>query len=547
VRSISPETQRLISDLHRRRTFWTALRSSDVDVSLLNSIGDSKETAALLDVLPFTLSSKRDVAAAATAAAHKLVLATTADDMAWLDGALRWQSRYSGDLFDEWYKVKPQQVASFERLGAASVSLLGMLSFHHSGYVRQAALNSLDNISGGSELRFLILRLNDWVANVRDTASKAIRSRLRPEYAAPFIQNLPLVARLEGAGRADHKELVQAIDQLLQSDACRPALFDSLRSNNRLVRRAGLRLLLSSAGAELEEVARQALADRDTVIRLTAAQNISSLFSGDTLEQFLTLMSRDRYTPVRREALRNYVAGGAQAAQGKLKLALLDRHQAMREEARYHLRTIAPMDFAAFYRQTLLAAPRDLLATVSCLCAAVSGLGETGIASDDTLILPYVLDMSPRLRTATIKALNRLNGKAHLGLFLRALRDEVPAVSRQALVALSDKPALVGGEAIWAILASAETPHVKRNALSLLEKLGKWTNIYYLVKAIRDSDEEIVNLSRSAIHRWLIRFNRSFTQPTANQIEKLSDAIGAAGDLLNEKTKAQLLFSMKSP
>jgi hypothetical protein len=110
-----------------------------------------------------------------------------------------------------------------------------MASFHQSGYVREAAINKLDQITSGTELSFLILRLNDWVSNVRDAAYGAIGSRLKPEYALHFFSNLTLVSRLQDAGRADHQALIQAINELFQGDECRSALLESLTSDDRSI------------------------------------------------------------------------------------------------------------------------------------------------------------------------------------------------------------------------------------------------------------------------------------------------------------------------
>ena len=174
-------------------------------------VGDSNEPSAIIDILPFVIAAKPEVAAAAAMSVHKLVLGSTTKELAWLDCALRQRSSYSGDHFYEWHKVSPGQLGLLDRFGDASVSLLGMASFHQNGYVREGAIKRLNLITTGAELPFLMLRLNDWVSNVRDVAYEAIGSRLRPEYARHFIEHLALVSRLEEAGRADHQALIQAI------------------------------------------------------------------------------------------------------------------------------------------------------------------------------------------------------------------------------------------------------------------------------------------------------------------------------------------------
>ena len=126
------------------------------------------------------------------------------------------------------------------------------------------------------------------------------------------------------------------------------------------------------------------------------------------------------------------------------------------------------------------------------------------------------------------------------------MKDEVPRVSRQALKALAHQTSSISGELVWEIFDAASHPHVRRNALSLLERLAKWDSIYYLIKAIGDPDEAVVSISRFGVQRWLGGFNRTFTQPTGDQITRLGTALERCGDWLDEKTKEQLRFSIRT-
>src|SRR6185503_16003821 len=168
---------------------------------------------------------------------------------------------------------------------------------------------------------------------------------------------------------------------------------------DRFIKRAAFRLALTSERVALAEVVRLAVDDNDSVVRLAAAQKVSSAFEGATLDHFFELLKRDRFMPVRREALRIAVARNTSGSLVELRSALLDRHPSMREEARYHLCKLDPMDVAAFYRQHLLTAEGPNL------YAAISGLGETGAIADDLLIVPFTSHPAGRVRRAAIRAL----------------------------------------------------------------------------------------------------------------------------------------------
>lgn len=538
MRPISQDTRELINQLSKPVSFWGKASRARVDAEILSTIGDLGESAAIIDIVPFVLSDTRRIAEAAAAAVHKLTAATAAADLAWLDTMWRERSPYNGAYRLEWHRLSPATLERLELFGEPSVSLLGMASFHESGHVREEAVNRLDSIAGGVELPFLLIRLNDWVPEVREVARRSISSRMNSAYGRSFTTNLALISRLEQTERVNHRRLIDAINELLLSAECRPVLLEALSSDDRLIRRASFKLAIHSREPASPEVLRKALSNPDTVVRFWAARRVSSAFDSAELDHLLTLMKRDRFMPVRREALRAYVNRGLEEGRVELRSALLDTHASMREEARYRLQEIDPIEVASFYRQALSAGNEIGL------YSAISGLGETGSSADSHVLERYTSHSSAKIRRAAIRALSRL-GEEHLSALVDALSDEVPSVSREALKALSNRASLLGNEQLWKIFCAASHRHIKRNALSLLEKVSKWEGISFMVKALCDADEEVANSGRLGIQHWLWRFNRRFSAPTPEQLAKLGSALEECGNLLDKKTRDELRFAMK--
>jgi len=536
MKILSPHLLALINRLHQPPTRWARFTGVGDYKALMSEIADSNEPEVIVDLLPFVFTTNAEVATAAADAVNRLIRVSEVDGLEWI---VNDRGAYSTQTRREWYDLSPSQLVLLERFGEESVPLLGMASFHHNGYIREAAVNRLALSTSGAELPFLILRLNDWVSNVRDAAYRAISARVKPEYCRGFIQNFALCLRIEQGRRADHTELIHEVKELLKSEQCRDVLFESLSSPDRFIRRACFRLVLDSTHSDLSRVVTLALDDNDTVIHRWGAQKISSVSDEAVFQQLVERMKRDRFTPVRREALRIAVTSNSPHAVEELRTALLDTHRSMRGEAFYHLQRIQPTDVAAFYREHLAQAQGSTLYSV------ISGLGETGHAEDDRLIVPYTSHSSSKIRGAAIKALAKLRPEAHLDIFMSALEDEVPSISRQALKALARKTSLLSAARVWEIFSSTAHAHVKRNALSLLGRFAKWESISYLVRSVSENDDEIVELSRMAIRRWLIRFNRSFTSPTSEQLARVRDAVESWGALLDEKTEQLLSFYIK--
>lgn len=77
MRTISPDTRKLIDQLYEPISLWERLSHTRRLVETLTNIGNSAEPAAIIDMLPFVLADKKDVAVAASAAVHKLTNATS--------------------------------------------------------------------------------------------------------------------------------------------------------------------------------------------------------------------------------------------------------------------------------------------------------------------------------------------------------------------------------------------------------------------------------------------------------------------------------------
>ena len=541
MRDLSRHTNELIERLHKPPTLSQRIQGSRfTETEILATIGESNEPLAIAGILSFVLADQVDVATAAASAIHKLLSGRTTKELISLETALRRDYSYAGHYANDWFKLAPEELLRLEAFGAACCSLLGIASFHWSGYVREAAIQRLNLIDTGAELPFLLLRLNDWVSSVRIAAEKGVRSRLRPESALAVVANLALVLRLKELRRVD-QNITREILSFLERRECSAAMRELLKSEDRRIRRASYQLLLATPQEGSSQLVIDALNEDDTLIRLAAARRISADFTEETSENLrhLTLMKCDRFMPVRREAFRINLRRSEGEVKATLSEALLDSNRSIRSEARYHSRKLGSIDVAGFYREHLQSQVR------SNLYAVIDGLGETGAPADAQLIVPYASHSVVKLRRAAIRAIGKLNTAAYIDLLLNALNDEAPRVSHQALRALIGNSGAVNPETAGELLRSGKYFHVRRNALLLIEKLNKWDSIYYLFNAITGEDKLIASQSRLAIRAWISRFNRSFVSPTSEQSARIKVAIAKCDGLLDDKMETQLLFVMK--
>jgi HEAT repeat protein len=436
--------------------------------------------------------------------------------------------------------IKPRDVPRLAKLGESAVSILGIASCHGNGYVRAEAVRELGKIRNGSELPFLLIRVNDWVDVNRQSARELILARARTDYAQHLVTWLPLVLRLKRIARTDQSDLMNVITSVLEDPQVRPALSSVFESADRYVRWFCYeRALNRTAGADLD-VLQRALSDTDPYVRGRALGKLQSILPN---EAFRSLLSHARHDPnmsVRREALQLSAEKYPGDAESEFRSALLDPNAAIREAARYFLAKNGSLDFRAFYLERLdRSAGREQL-------AAIHGLGETGGATDSQFLERFFQSPSPRIRLAAVRGIANLNSDAYTNEFLLSLKDSSPRVAREAAIVLTKKANSVGGKRLSEVFEQCAYRHGKRLALFLIARVSKWDNLIFLLLSLSEKDESLLDLSRTYLARWLVRYNRSFSTPTADQLTRLRTILEERQELLNSGTRTQLGLILKN-
>ena len=537
-RELAAETKSLIESLHKEISFWKS--STNHKVTTLALISQTHDAAAIPDVVSLLLNRNRRIAHAAANTVSALVETVTPTGLPWLDQLMRERSRYRWSYPSGWADLKAKGVGRLQLFGEQSAYALGMASFHFNGFVREEALRKLGEAEDGTELPFLLLRLNDWVTAVRDTADRLVRERLNHRYAPFFVLSIQLVNRLRSVRRGKQHEIVEAIEHLLTSEGGFAALEAGFSATDRQVRRICYEVALRSAGTHQGPVVERALSEKDPAVQLQAARNISLVRDSELLTQLLLRAKVDRFAPVRKAALQIVAERFPEKAGPWLEDALMDPHPSLRGCAQFQMGRAPAFPVPEVYRSALRK-PEP-----SRLYAAISGLGETGRSADADLVIAYASHQTPRIRRAALRALARLDAAKFVDLFSQRLSDHSPSVSREAMKGLSKVLHLTTGADLWRVFAATSEMYIRRNSLFLIARLGKWESIGYLVEAVGSGDCEMEELAKSYIRRWQAQFNSSFTAPTKTQADRLRAALQKTGLLLNPSIVGTIEYGLRS-
>jgi HEAT repeat protein len=449
---------------------------------------------------------------------HQIISELSPLDLATLDQRVRdsWFG-YSYYNLNNWQKLQPSDVGRLAQSKFAT-SLIGLASFHFSGYVREAAVAELASQRTGKELPFLLIRLNDWVSQVREAVAKEVRARIEPDYAVHLLANISLVLRLRLCGRVE-KKFVDDICALLKRAECKDVLQAGTKSKDKTVRRISFQLAAEAEPSSRTAIIRAVMTDPDAVARSWAVRHFLPDVSPDELPGVVEPMLKDCFMPVRRDALWFAATKRPDIAKQPLREALLDNHISMRETARQFLGVAEVKSARDFYADTIEHGNDKQR------FAAICGIGETGKAVDVPLVAPFLNSPLTKIRRAAAYAIGRLDLEGQLLKLVVVLSDSKPSVSREALKALQTKARHIPLAELENLFAGEADFHIRRNVLTLILHTDKWKKIPTLLKACADKDARIAEQASKALRVWSSNYNSSFAEPTREDFQRISVAL----------------------
>ncbi|MFY0527683.1 HEAT repeat domain-containing protein [Archangium gephyra] len=518
MRILSPRARALLRALNDTPDVLERLRGAQGNHqdALLRALADQQEPALVLPLFRKVLYAQDGEARALALALHPLVSGLGPDDVRALDQALRQASFYETGYLD----LGAQHLDAY---AALSPSVVALLTCHPSGYLRQPALLRLGGSGSGAAWPFLLVRLNDWVHPVREAALQAAMAALPAVPLKLLVRHFPLVEALRQYRRADHAPFVEQVMARLRQPDALAWLAANLGTLVGRSRRMAFRLVVERSEELARPLVESALDDPDPVVKGLAAGRVEQLFSGEELLRMLARMERSRSMGVRREAYVTYARRFPGLGEAKVREALLDSSRSIRDYAQRRLS--GTVDVAGLYREALReSSPRT---------GALTGMGETGHASDARLLAPFLAHPRASVRREAVTAMGRLDGEGCAEALRELLGDPVPSVSRAAAHALAQGPRrITSGWLRRCLFQPGLPPHAVGLAFQLTEALPSSEALLLLIEATDLPEAAHRELAHHHLRRWMYVHTRRFSSgSTPIPLGTLRQAVRTARNL----------------
>lgn len=421
-------------------------------------------------------------------------------------------------------------------------ALLGLLTFHSDGFVREAALERFGKLPTRSAFPFFLLRINDWVSPIRDRAKAWICDVVREGGLETVIaHHLSLVVKLSEYERSDHRQVQDLLfDAVLSQDdheALRAVLREGDSGNRRAVASVVVRLELPKQVPFILESIR----DRDPIVRLWAARSLEPLETGgfEAARTLREICLRDRNPGIAVQGIYSLVRRGGEDSRKRLVDLVVHPAASIRHAARFYLGKLGdPPDFRRIYRSRLPGSGSSRSAA-----ALITGLAEVGVKEDIGALTPFLGDTSPRVVRAALRALSHLDHEFARPTLIEGIFHGVPSVARTANQLLG--PRFLRDEApVFLKLVTTREPGASVvDLVRAAKKLGPWDALGVLLSLAAGLRHSVSDDVSRALLSWEPNQDRPLydaSPPSETQGRALWDAFLAARPFLADSAAERL-------
>lgn len=470
-------------------------------------------------------TDKQKEAAARTLA--QVLAGLNADGLVAMD--LRMRETTSMEWSIDWRALGLEELFAQNLSPEACRAVLVFSTFHPNGYIREQAVAALG--TDPQALPAVLLRCNDWVAQVRQAALESLTHLLEIADGGEIAAALPILEKLRRSSRCQIDNILPLFFRAFQRD---PGLLPlGLESGDVRARRLCIALLPELGTADLPYLSERVKKEPDPFLRKLLYQTLLDL-RADGMELSRRFLS-DKYPPNRVLALAYLAEHGAEDLFRQAVALLMDKSGRVRAAAS-EVVVQADKDFPLhrFYLERLPIRP----------AVAILGLGEMGNREDCQVIGNFLTHSQPAVVRAAMTALMGLDPEGWTGAVTEQLATDQPGVVKTAALLLGRRRDF-DQDRVFAILQASQVENTRLKCAGLLFRTGKWDRLTYALTLLGGGYEKLDQACRLELMAWIHTYNRSYTPLGEGQQRRILALLDEKGTYLHPAVVDQLRFLSK--
>ena len=350
------------------------------------------------------------------------------------------------------------------------LSVLKLGTFHEDGYCRQNCMKELSGHTG--TLLFFMLRMNDWVKEIRELAYVYAKERLAVCDMHELISAMPILYKLKNSGRRTREHL-NSIEQFINASIISKAQsmeLDKVHTYDITIRNAVYRFVSANPVLSLDAMETLLHYAKDSFGKRMIIKGILEHYPKD-FENILDYLN-DKSGIVRYEALL-YWYEKTKEPWADLTDLLMDKIKKIRLLAAYILEKHQVLHVLDHYKNALSSEASPI---------ALYGIGEHGSYKDVTLVEPYLNSKEEHLEKAALAVYLNLLADHREELCRKYLFDNRSPFRKLAYIHIRKYKIHYGAKYLYEEYEKQEDELLRRYLLTLIYAEPSWQRLPYLLK-----------------------------------------------------------------
>lgn len=430
----------------------------------------------------------------------------------------------------DWKALKLSREALSYLSDEQYVAVLRFGTFHSNGYFRQMCMEELAQYP--DNLPFFVLRLNDWVKEIRTAAYQLTANRIQECSVQELFSAMPMFDKVKNSGRRDGQALLSLEAQIKEqmNRKFTDCPLKEIHTYEITVKNSIYRFLNQNRVLELHQMEQLCFLEKDGYGKRLLILGIFQQF--DCTEEMLLRYLSDKSALIRYHALEHFYAKRKNVWPGLEKM-LMDKSKRIRDNVCYLLNRHSDFDVLAYYKEQLQKQES---------VTAVLGIGENGSKNELNIILPYLEHDNERFVKAALEAYGNLSMEQGEAIYWKYLLHPSVLIARQAYRLIRRFGIHYGSDVLYAAYLEYQKLPVADDLIFLLTKEPSWNRLPYLLLLY---DSETLSENAKNRVRKAAGFRSVYAKIPPEQAQNIRQILEWKKEALPEKLYREILFDLK--
>lgn len=411
-----------------------------------------------------------------------------------------------------------------------------------SGWIRERAVLALLSSGSPEALPFVLLRSNDWVAQVRKAAEQWFSAHGAAISMEQLVRSLPILAALTERSYGNDSKLVKVLLARLALPEAAPVLLAVLPRSSSRIRRLLFTLLAQNGALQDPDIQSGLFKHPDPIFGVLLLKHLR-LHSPELPTTVVNHALSSKSATLRRYAL--YALSEEQISHltPLLWQSCFDSAQGVRNFAQYHLlKHFTSKELQERYAAVL----REPQVPNTMRAACILGFHEAGGKWESSQYMELSQHKSMQVRVAVLRTFAATCFDDALPWLKNALVGDRASLGKAALAILRQHRQALSLAEIQSMLNHEHPPAVRLRAFVLLCMRNRWEQLPVLFELLNDPSGLFESQVLLRLSVWLSQFNQVHTQPARIQVEQALTALDRVGDRMGPRLNAEFHALLRS-